>query len=171
MRDSAQALFALRQLVNQLSRLSLLDVALREACIFAAARGYLLRLDLPPQYSPGVCAGRQPRAETTVLPPARPEGGNCRPNPNAPRRGAARGLHLRGRARVEREFFIDNLLVRIHVILEMFWWIGLAPWEFELPFPGSRLSTFLVLSLLLLSRLSLLDAALREACIFAAARG
>ena len=23
-------------------------------------------------------------------------------------------------------------------------WIGLAPWEFEFPFPGSRTSTFLV---------------------------
>ena len=32
----------------------------------------------------------------------------------------------------EREFFIDNLLVRIHFIVEMIWWTGLAPWEFEL---------------------------------------
>ena len=31
----------------------------------------------------------------------------------------------------EREFFIDNLLVRIHFIIEMIWWTGLAPWEFE----------------------------------------
>ena len=30
----------------------------------------------------------------------------------------------------EREFFIDNLLVRIHFIIEMLWWTGLAPWEF-----------------------------------------
>ena len=30
----------------------------------------------------------------------------------------------------EREFFIDNLLVRIHFIIEMIWWAGLAPWEF-----------------------------------------
>ena len=43
----------------------------------------------------------------------------------------------------EREFFIDNLLVRIHLIIEMIWWTGLAPWEFEFPFPGSLLSTFL----------------------------
>jgi len=28
------------------------------------------------------------------------------------------------------EFFIDNLLVRIHFIIEMIWWTGLAPWEF-----------------------------------------
>ena len=27
----------------------------------------------------------------------------------------------------EREFFIDNLLVRIHVISKMIWWTGLAP--------------------------------------------
>ena len=43
----------------------------------------------------------------------------------------------------ERELFIDNLLVRIDFIIEMIWWTGLAPWEFEFPFPGSRTSTFL----------------------------
>jgi len=41
-------------------------------------------------------------------------------------------------------FFIDNLLVRIHHIIVMMMWTGLAPWEFEFPFPGSRASTFLV---------------------------
>ena len=40
----------------------------------------------------------------------------------------------------EREFFIDNLLVRVH---QCFWCTGLAPWEFESPFPGSLISTFL----------------------------
>jgi len=43
----------------------------------------------------------------------------------------------------EREFFIDNLVVRIHFIIVMIGWTGLAPWEFEIPFPGSRTSTFL----------------------------
>ena len=43
----------------------------------------------------------------------------------------------------EREFFIGNLLVRIHFILVMIRWTGLAPWEFEYPFPGSLTSTFL----------------------------
>ena len=43
----------------------------------------------------------------------------------------------------ERDFFIDNLLVRIHFIIEMIRWTGLAPWEFEFPFPGSLTSTFL----------------------------
>ena len=43
----------------------------------------------------------------------------------------------------ERELFIDNLLVRIHVIIVMIWWTGLAPWEFEFHFPGSLTSTFL----------------------------
>ena len=28
----------------------------------------------------------------------------------------------------EREFFIVNLLVRIHYIIEIIWWTGLAPW-------------------------------------------
>ena len=33
----------------------------------------------------------------------------------------------------EREFFIDNLLARIHFIIEVIWWTGLAPWEFPHP--------------------------------------
>ena len=40
----------------------------------------------------------------------------------------------------EREFFIDNLLVRIHFIIVMVRWTGLAPWEFEFPFSGSLTS-------------------------------
>ena len=43
----------------------------------------------------------------------------------------------------ERDFFIDSLLVRIHFIIVMIRWTGLAPWEFEFPFPGSLTSTFL----------------------------
>jgi len=31
----------------------------------------------------------------------------------------------------QREFLIDNLLVRIHFIIEMIWWTGLAPFEFQ----------------------------------------
>ena len=42
----------------------------------------------------------------------------------------------------EREFFIDNLLVRIHFIIVMIRWTGLALWDFEFPFPGSLPSTF-----------------------------
>ena len=38
---------------------------------------------------------------------------------------------------VEREFFIDNLLVRIHYIIVMIRWTSLAPWEFA----GSLTST------------------------------
>jgi len=37
----------------------------------------------------------------------------------------------------QRELLIDNLLVRIHFIIVMIRWTGLAPWEFEFPFPGS----------------------------------
>ena len=47
------------------------------------------------------------------------------------------------RAAREREFFIDNLLVRIHFIVEMISWTGLVPWKFEFPFPGSLIPTFL----------------------------
>jgi len=43
----------------------------------------------------------------------------------------------------KREFFIDNLLVRIHFLIVMIRWTGLAPWEFEFPFPGSLTATFL----------------------------
>ena len=39
---------------------------------------------------------------------------------------------------VQKErILIDNLLVRILIDTEMIWWTGLAPWEFEFPFPGS----------------------------------
>jgi len=40
---------------------------------------------------------------------------------------------------------IDNLLVRIHFIIEMIWWTGLAPWEFEfMPFIGNEFAQKLV---------------------------
>ena len=42
-----------------------------------------------------------------------------------------------------REFFIDNPLVRIHFIIEMIRCTGLAPWDSEFTFPGSLRSTFL----------------------------
>ena len=45
--------------------------------------------------------------------------------------------------KIEREFFIDNLLVRIHFIIVMILWTGLVPWEFEFPFQGSIISTLL----------------------------
>ena len=53
--------------------------------------------------------------------------------------GAADGKHAAPGP--EREFFIDSLLVRIHFIIAMIRWTGLAPWEFEFPFPGSLIST------------------------------
>jgi len=46
----------------------------------------------------------------------------------------------------EREIFIDNLLVRVHIIIVMSRWTGLAPWEFEIPFSGSLTPIFLDLS-------------------------
>ena len=38
---------------------------------------------------------------------------------------------------------IDNLLFRIHFVIVTIRWTGLAPWEFEFPFPGSLTSAFL----------------------------
>jgi len=52
---------------------------------------------------------------------------------------------IRAQCAGEREFFIDNLLARIHCIIVMTRWTGLAPWEFEFPFPGRLTSTFLKL--------------------------
>ena len=43
----------------------------------------------------------------------------------------------------EREFLIDNLLVRIYFIIVMIRWTGLAPWESGFPFPCSLTSTVL----------------------------
>jgi len=54
----------------------------------------------------------------------------------------ARGAPLPGLLE-EREFCIDNLLVRIHFIIVMIRRTGLAPWEFKFPFAGSLTSTFL----------------------------
>jgi hypothetical protein len=46
--------------------------------------------------------------------------------------------------REEIDFFIDNLMVRGHLIIVIIRWTGLAPSESELPFPGSLTSSFLV---------------------------
>ena len=43
--------------------------------------------------------------------------------------------------RQERDSFIVILLVRIHLIVEVIWWTGLAPCEFEFSFPGSLMFT------------------------------
>ena len=48
------------------------------------------------------------------------------------------------------EFFIDKLLVRVHLIIVMIRWTGLAPWEFEFSFPGGRAFTFLASTILAL---------------------
>ena len=42
----------------------------------------------------------------------------------------------------EKEFFIDNLLVRIHYTIVTIRWTGLAQWESEFSVPGSLTSTF-----------------------------
>ena len=34
----------------------------------------------------------------------------------------------------KKEFFIENLLVRIHLIIVIIRWTSYAPWEFEFPF-------------------------------------
>ena len=49
----------------------------------------------------------------------------------------------RERAFALRRRDVLHLPVRIHFIIVMIRWIGLAPWEFEFPSPGSLTSTFL----------------------------
>jgi len=44
---------------------------------------------------------------------------------------------------VERDFVMGNLLIRIQSTSKMVWWTGLAPWELESLFPGSRTATLL----------------------------
>ena len=48
-----------------------------------------------------------------------------------------------GTPAVQLQVKSDNLLVRVHFIIVMIRWIGLAPREFEFPVPGSLTSTFL----------------------------
>ena len=52
-------------------------------------------------------------------------------------------LEREDQRRDHRDVFIDNLLVRVHFIIVMIRWTGLAPWAFEFHFPGSLTSTFL----------------------------
>ena len=47
----------------------------------------------------------------------------------------------------EREIFIDNLLVRIHFIIVMIRWTGLAPWEFQGRVPSRVLLFFFFIDL------------------------
>ena len=60
-------------------------------------------------------------------------------------RGPVGGAHQQGYPRgpppgLSPKRVIDNLLVRIHFIIAMIRWTGLAPWGFEFPFPGSLTS-------------------------------
>ena len=50
-----------------------------------------------------------------------------------PIRPVAQNMHPRLHPTCKRDFFIDNLLVRIHFIIVMIRWTGLAPWEFKYP--------------------------------------
>jgi len=53
--------------------------------------------------------------------------------------------------------FIDNLLVRLLFIIETIWWTGLAPWNFEFPFPDGLTSTFLARADMLYGRRKAFD--------------
>ena len=65
----------------------------------------------------------------------------CRPRSNCSTRGTTTFEPSKPSPRrrsippslLKREFFVDNLLVRIHFIIERIRWTGLAPWEFDPP--------------------------------------
>ena len=63
-------------------------------------------------------------------------GGRCRTGHAARGDGHARDVARYALRFLYYEFFIDNLLVRIHFIIVVIRWTGLAPWEFEFRFPG-----------------------------------
>ena len=46
-----------------------------------------------------------------------------------------------GMKHTERNFLIENLLVRVHFTIVMIIWTGLVLWDFEFPFPGSLTSS------------------------------
>ena len=80
--------------------------------------------------------------------PPHPHTSNLRPSQLKPHSSPLAGVLKRARnafnwSAPETDFFLDNLLVRIHFIVQMIWKTGLGPWEFEFPFPGSLTSTFL----------------------------
>ena len=76
--------------------------------------------------------------------PSNPNPTRQDPNPKCQTLTEASAQRVLSESRVrEREFFIDNLLVRIHLIIVIIRWTGLAPWEFESHFPGSLESTSL----------------------------
>ena len=54
--------------------------------------------------------------------------GSCHPRVLG---GTVHGERSERGSSLETEFFIDNILVRIHLIIVMIRWTGLAPWEFE----------------------------------------
>jgi hypothetical protein len=68
---------------------------------------------------------------------------NTHPTPPPARWCTLKGFRICVAGLQEREFFIDDLLFRIHFIIVMIRWTGPAPWQFEFPFPGSLTSAFL----------------------------
>jgi len=109
----------------------------RQMWCLCRSRGCMARTSRPPS---------TPRSMPPVSPRFLPPWGNRSPPPDILGVGCRSGnvLVKRGpHSQRESEFFIDNLLVRIHFIIVMIRWTGLAPWEFEFPVPGSLTSTFL----------------------------
>jgi hypothetical protein len=69
--------------------------------------------------------GRDPGCQTMCLPPGQSK---------------LAGVSQNSLGQEARVFFLDNLLVWIHVIIIMIRWTDLAPWGCKSPFPGSHTS-------------------------------
>ena len=87
------------------------------------------------KFRPAVCAILRLSEAISPLPARESEIKNC----------VFGGPSRRGGGKWRRgiEFFVENLLARIDIIIVMIRKTGLAPWEFDFPFSGKLTCTFL----------------------------
>ena len=100
--------------------------------------------EVPLYRTPSMSASVDPIVSCVTQLQAQGPSRTCNESKKEERESRVREIDGSGSTLRKREFFIDNLLVRIHFIIEMIRWTGLAPWEHEFPFPGSLASTFQV---------------------------
>ena len=102
----------------------------------------VLLYPIPQSLHPKPCTNLNPKPSILKLQPSTlnhppPPSWRLRPGLSVP------GLSRHSWKGEEGDLFIDNPLVRIHFIIEMIRWTGLAPWLLKFPFPGSLTSACL----------------------------
>ena len=97
-----------------------------------------VKMRLPPPIRPPAMRSAAMRPPAMRPPAMRPP--VRRGRPGLVSAGTPSGLRPAG----QKQFFVDNFLVRIHFVIVMIRWTGLAQWEFEFSFPGGIIFTFLV---------------------------